>query len=286
MHLTTSPHLRYERSFDHFDALLLESLVPLFLLVGAWGLTSAHKMTKQAAAQKSHRVLEHWLTALFLILPVISRRICSSFRCTGYDWSDDKAAYGFSYLKTDSSLDCTTDRYWAMFAYATAMVAVYPIGAPLVLLLLLWRYRYNLNPPFGNLSEVEVIAARKEDPVLAEEPLTDFSMLYRPAFWWFEVYNMVRRLLLTCAVLLCRDLGETTVFVVFVAIITLVIEQESKPYVNVFLSAFTHVCCWQILLFVLYLQLLDSGATTGDQAIWFSAALMLANVGLIATIFM
>ena len=59
--------------------------------------------------------------------------------------------------------------------------------------------------------EHEVIAQRKEDPELALEPVTEFSMLYRPAYWWYEVYNMCRRLLLTCAVLLCNDLAETTV---------------------------------------------------------------------------
>ena len=43
---------------------------------------------------------------------------------------------------------------------------------------------------------------------------------------------------------MCKNLGEMTVFVVFVSVLTLVIEQNSKPYVNPFLSAFTHVCCW------------------------------------------
>ena len=59
---------------------------------------------------------------------------------------------------------------------------------------------------------------------------------------------MVRRLLLTCATLLCRTLAQTTVWVLFVAIVTLVIEQETKPYINPFLSAFTNVCNYQILL--------------------------------------
>ena len=57
---------------------------------------------------------------------------------------------------------------------------------------------------------------------------------------------MCRRLLLTCAVLVCKTLAETTVFIIFVAVVTLVIEQETKPHINVFVSAFTHVCCWQV----------------------------------------
>ena len=126
---------------------------------------------------------------------------------------------------------------------------------------------------------------------------------------------MSRRLALTCGVLLFTDLAATTVFVNFVAIITLVIEQETKAYANPFLSAFTTVCCWQgrqcgsaplcadrrpprcaecrdhrpslrpsVLLFVIYLLLLDAEFTSGSQAVAISVLLMLANLLLVATI--
>ena len=70
---------------------------------------------------------------------------------------------------------------------------------------------------------------------------------------------MVRRLLLTCATLLFQTLAQATCWVVFVAIVTLVIEQETKAYINPFLSAFTNVCCYQILLFVLFQLLVRGG---------------------------
>ena len=54
-----------------------------------------------------------------------------------------------------------------------------------------------------------------DDPVLAEEPATAFATMFRPQFWWFEIYNMFRRLVLTCAVLLCATLAQTVVFVMF-----------------------------------------------------------------------
>ena len=44
----------------------------------------------------------------------------------------------------------------------------------------------------------------------------------------FEIYVMLRRLLLTCVVLVMNTLAQTVVFVVCVAIVTLVIEQECK----------------------------------------------------------
>lgn len=37
-------------------------------------------------------------------------------------------------------------------------------------------------------------------------------------------------------------------WVIFVSIVTLVFEQQTEAYINPFLSAFTNVCCYQILL--------------------------------------
>ena len=120
----------------------------------------------------------------------------------------------------------------------------------------LFQHRKRLNPP--GRDEEEVIKARKvktarsqEDTELAEaltdDPVTSFALHFRPRFWWYEVYNMIRRLLLTCAVLGCDDLAQTTLFVTTVAIITLVIEQETKPYCSPFLSAYCNVACWQVI---------------------------------------
>ena len=94
---------------------------------------------------------------------------------------------------------------------------------------------------------------------MAGDPVTSFSMIYRPRFWGFEVYNMIRRLLLTCAVLVYDSLAATTLFVITVAIaiVILVIEQETKPYCSAFLSAYCHACCLKILLLSQYLLLLD-----------------------------
>ena len=76
-------------------------------------------------------------------------------------------------------MDCASARYAWMQVFASCMVIIYPIGAPLLLIVMLFKHRAILNPP--NKEEHEVIKARKEDPVLANEPVTGFSMLYRPS---------------------------------------------------------------------------------------------------------
>ena len=70
-----------------------------------------------------------------------------------------------------------------------------------------------------------------------------------------------------------------------VAILTLVVERESRPYINPFLSAFTYCLQWQILLFILVSLLLDAEMTEGLSGVAISAILMIANVLLIAAVF-
>ena len=88
---------------------------------------------------------------------------------------------------------------------------------------------------------------------------------------------MARRLLLTCGAALCNTLGETTVFVLTISILTLVVERESRPHISLFLSGFTYCAGWQILLFILFMLLLDAELTTklGDTLI--SGTLLFTN---------
>ena len=72
------------------------SIVAVVLLVVALMYTSARKL--RSTAIPSHKVLSAWLSMLFLVLPVISRRVCQSFRCDEFEVQDDKVV---SYLNAD-----------------------------------------------------------------------------------------------------------------------------------------------------------------------------------------
>ena len=65
---------------------------------------------------------------------------------------------------------------------------MYPLGLPVSVFIMLFRLRGKLNPRAQDgVSEVEVIADRKEDAELAKQPISRFAMLYRPSFWAMEV---------------------------------------------------------------------------------------------------
>ena len=100
-----------------------------------------------------------------------------------------------------------------------------------------------------------------------------------------QVYNTARRLLLTCGVLLTPSLGATTLLAVFLGLLTLAVEQNTRAHINPTLSAFSVCCCWQVVLFILFLLLLDSRLTRDSEQVAISALLMIANLCLVVTVF-
>jgi len=291
----------YDGGFDHFDALLLESLVPLALLAAAMALELglhiaaevkkqrpnsmsgriAQRTSLQMEKAKAHPIFSNFMMLLFLVLPVIAKRVCQSFRCVDFDGGDNEEHV---YLAIDMSIDCLSVRYKTLVVFGAVMIIVYPIGGPSILFVMLWRQRHRLYPPTlrtsggGKALEAQVIDERRESGITQDAPITEFAMIYKPKFYWWEAYNMLRRLMLTCAASLFSSLGETTVFVIFVSVVTLVIEREARPHVSLFLSGFTYCMLWQILIFVLFMLLLDARITGHLGNVAISSLLMGANV--------
>lgn len=158
------------------------------------------------AHRKKKPILSTYIYIIVLMLPTISRRICMSFRC--FEFTEGVDDYG--YAVADMSISCHTLRYRAMRAYALIMIAVYVMGVPLCLFFMLFQHRHLLNPPVElGQTEDSIIAARRTYFKTHSHPIMSFAMLYRPRYWWFEVYTIMRRLTLTCGVLVCNNLSQT-----------------------------------------------------------------------------
>jgi hypothetical protein len=235
----------YDDGFDHFDNLLLETLAPIAIFVLAHVLVAFYRIRMRNASQGTnyHTLYSYAIAMLFLVLPTISRRIGQSLQqCDEYDGGQST----YRYLSADHTIACDSSKYTMLQIYAAVMLLVYPFGVPLMLLSMLRELGDQLNPP--NQIEADVIVEREESKLFDREPIASFSRGLRPRFYLYECYNMLRRLSLTVLVLGCESLAQSTIFVVFVSIVTLVIERESSPYLNRFLSAFTYgesddVCC-------------------------------------------
>ena len=129
----------------------------------------------------------YFLNVLFLALPTISRQICLSFRCKDYGEAG-------MYLSADMSISCNSERYRTMTSFATVMMLIYPFGVPLLLFVMLAKFRKRFNSPLAR-DEAEAVRIRETDEELQNEPIASFAVLFRPRFWVSHTYeNLVSSL--------------------------------------------------------------------------------------------
>lgn len=76
---------------------------------------------------------------MFLIYPGVSSMILRTFVC--------KKVEGTYFLLADFRLQCFDSTWYKYAGYGAVMVAVYPIGIPLFLFFMLYKYRTQLNDP-------------------------------------------------------------------------------------------------------------------------------------------
>ena len=67
------------------------------------------------------------------------------------------------------------------------MVAIYPVGSPIILLVMLWKERDRLYPPTlceagTEVLEEQVIKERRASGVVEDAPICEFAMIYKPRY--------------------------------------------------------------------------------------------------------
>ena len=115
--------------------------------------------------------LHIWL--LLVLYPTLSYKCLSVFNCV---W-----LRGTAYLRDDPSSICFVEQWYGWAAVAIAGSAVYTVGIPLAAWLACWRHHQSSN------------GARKVALLLSS---------YRPQFWWFESFDLMRKFFLASAITL------------------------------------------------------------------------------------
>ena len=109
----------------------------------------------------------------YLTLPTITTTVFGMFPCDDFD-------DGRSFLRSDLSVDCNARGRGAWQAYGYLMVAVFPVGVPLLYWVLLFRMRDRL----------------RGDDRMNDERLRGLIFLWEPykkEYWWWEVFETLRR---------------------------------------------------------------------------------------------
>ncbi|GMI08230.1 hypothetical protein TrVE_jg10446 [Triparma verrucosa] len=123
--------------------------------------------------------LEFFLGLAFFTFSSVSTRIFDTFNCASY--SDDETKY----LIVDESINCDLPLHTTYKIYAGFMMVFYPIGIPILFGYLLVK----------NKDAIKSMEERKENMEISK--LSFLWSMYEPHVWWFEIFECVRRLMMT-----------------------------------------------------------------------------------------
>ena len=112
----------------------------------------------------------------------------------------------------------TTPRFTFIMGYVWATVAVYPVGVPATLLVLMWRHR----------AEIETRASRDGGEELSA--LSFIFSSYARKKWHYAVIDVMRRLLLTSMLLALPSVSFVLTFAFCVSLMMATLTRESGQY--------------------------------------------------------
>lgn len=137
--------------------------------------------------------------------------------------------YG-SYLRVDYTISCDGMVYKGMYAFAVLMVLVIPVGVPVLYAVLLLGKRRLINP-LNTETREEAVAIREKPGNKDRIAHLEFLYgLYWPQYYYAEVVECVRRLLLTgVPVLWMQGTPTCCAFGSLICIATVVVICSTKP---------------------------------------------------------
>ena len=219
-----------------------------------------------------------------MMLPLISRTILQTFRCVKYNTDDDFTDI-VEIQSADPSVDCTSSYYDFVAFYASVNVLIWPVGVPISLMIWLQRVAKHLDPV--EVTEAQAIQDRVGNENVKNSAIAFLALKYKPRYWYYEiVFNLSRRLVLTCFVLMFNSRGAFILFVLAVSILTTVCEREMNAYIDPYLGAFVYLMSWQIQLCMLGMLIMDAEMTDGVGDTLVGIILLLVNVMMMAIVFL
>ena len=156
----------------------------------------------------------------FLAFPAVSSLAFKAFRCDDLDANDELA--GPAVMQADLAVVCwdehgaTTDEYRRIQAVATAAIIMYPVAVPIAYSLLFWKVRH---------------AAWSQTPDGLSKSITFLTEEYDPAFFFWELLEVIKKLLLVGAMSIVMP-GELNQLVIafVIALCFLIMLMIAKPY--------------------------------------------------------
>ena len=204
---------------------VLNTAVPLVLLALLW-LLRRYCASKVAAAPSSASLYRAWvnelaylaLLLLWFTYPSNSTYVFNVFNC---ETLDD----GRKWLTVDYSIDCALPAHEGVQSYSALMIFVYPLGVPLLFLILLRGVGTA-----GAAQRTKLLRQSDRDM----EGLDSVTMLvepYRPGVYWWEVAECLRKVFLVGLVVFTEpESVEQMCIGLIIAVLSILIWAIVLPY--------------------------------------------------------
>ena len=212
---------------SHATRLLLSTLAPvavalLLLAVQRWSAFVARR--REARGQPpsvfvwlQDKCYDAMLLFLFLIYPSTASTVFLTFAC--HRFHD-----GTAFMVTQLTAPCSGASYLSLVVYAATSAVILVAGIPLCYLVLLTRNRQHLAAGLSDTPPPEAAVARRISFLYAD---------YRPGCWWFEIFELYRKVLLTgVSVLVLRRTVSQLALGLVVAQASLLTYSLTKPYLD------------------------------------------------------
>lgn len=184
----------------------------------------------------------------YLYLPGLTVAIFQTFICQDIDPGNITSNNGDYYLTADYSLNCNSPTVKFARVWAGFMIVIYPIGITLLYFWLLYKKRFEIMHRHDIESRNTIISANsdKQSSIMMIKFLYES---YKPEYWYFEIVETVRRLMLTGVLSVA---GEGTsgqvVFGILLAVLYTKIYGYYQPYELQETSVVAELAQYQIFL--------------------------------------
>jgi hypothetical protein len=252
--------------YTFIDKLVASTLFPLaltLLLALLWLLEAGWQATRSSwndsrVQQQLDALKDQYLTYFFfltyLVLPSVSTTIFQTFLCTNVDPRGEDNDASDSYLIADMSISCNSPYYYKGVVYAVAMLLVYVVGIPLMYFVVLYYNREEIaqrdaplavegsGDPLLKPEQVQDSGGASADAQLAEpcgtrgvtskaQRLSFLWDAYEPQYWYWEVVETTRRLMLTAVLSVCgAGSSAQSIFAVLLGLLYIKLYGFYAPY--------------------------------------------------------
>jgi hypothetical protein len=267
--------------YTYFDTVLFTTLSPVavavffvLLIFCEYGYRTLIKKSRQPLETLAEKYLVALFYLSYFILPSVTTTVFKLFLCTNIDPNQEDPGNDDYFLTADMSISCHSVLYKKYITFAVTMIALYPIGIPLLYFTLLYRNKDEIADRDCVISEPETTVDnndRKKSPKTklvqvrmsprasstsktGEDDSTRLAAkvetvgvvyvlspsaarlsflweAYEPRFWYWEIIETTRRIMLT-AVLSVLDPGSSgqSIVAVLIALLYIKVYGYFNPY--------------------------------------------------------